>query len=90
MIFNKYSESDAPTGGQVPGLPVAKRYIKANSAELKLELGMSITKVQAVASYCLQFGEETNLVLKRFYHTQNLSPYPFQKILKFKKGTPSA
>ena len=40
MILIKYSHFDTPTGGRPAG--GAKRDIKANSAELKLELGLSL------------------------------------------------
>ena len=50
MILTKYSHFDTPTGGRpggrVAGRPAggAKRDIKANSAKLKLELGLSLAK----------------------------------------------
>jgi hypothetical protein len=43
VILNKYSHFDTPTGVRPGGRPAGtKRDIKANSAKLKLELGLSL------------------------------------------------
>ena len=51
MILPKYRYFDTPTGGRLAGWMAGrvdgeKQDIKANSAELKLELGLSLAKVK--------------------------------------------
>ena len=55
VILNKYSHFDTPTGGRPDGRVFAKRDFKANSAELKLEPGLSLaTSISTIcyASFC--------------------------------------
>jgi hypothetical protein len=44
---------DTLAGGRVAGRPVAKRDIKANSAELKLELGVSLATTTCISFFLI-------------------------------------